>query len=443
MKHFLFVCRAWSLGFHWGLPLLILPFLLSCQLYSPESGSELRVGEIQYGPTCTPDRIILTWTGDPETSQAVTWRTDGSVVAPVAEITRAEDGPSFVGKAQQVAATTQKLAAELGEALYHTAIFTELHPQTKYVYRVGDGSHWSEWSHFTTAAPGAQPFTFVYFGDAQNDIKSMWSRVVREAYADAPRAAFLLHAGDLVNNANSDAEWGEWFYAAGHIHRTIPCIATPGNHEYAGGLSRHWRPTFAFPANGPSGLDETVYYIDYQNARIISLNSMEQLDKQESWLTDVLSHNEKLWTLITFHFPIYSSARDRDNPELRNLWQPVFDRFKVDLVLQGHDHTYARSSLMAQQNTTIGVTAQSPKAGTVYVVSVSGPKMYTLQALPHMKRVAANTQLYQIITVDGDELHYQAHTATGKAYDGFTLRKRKGQTNELIERIPSTLERRE
>jgi hypothetical protein len=421
---------------------LILAFL-SCHLYSHEMDPDQAVNKIRYGPTATPDRIVLTWTGNPATSQAVTWRTDASAATAVAEIALADDGPNFVDEANRHSASTQELDAKLGKALYHTVNFIDLKSEMKYAYRVGDGTHWSEWSHFVTAACEPKPFTFVYFGDAQNDLKSMWSRVVREAYADAPRAAFMLHAGDLVNMANSDAEWGEWFYAASHIHRMIPCIATPGNHEYADGLSRHWRPTFAFPENGPQGLEETVYWIDYQNARIISLNSMEQVEKQKPWLIDILSRNENLWAIITFHFPIYSSAAQRDNPGLRNLWQPIFDRFKVDLVLQGHDHTYARSGLIAHQNVSTGVTAQSKAGGTVYVVSVSGPKMYSLQPLPHMKRVAANTQLYQVITVDGDELHYQARTATGKSYDGFTLRKRKGQTNELIENIPNTPERRE
>jgi len=423
--------------------ILLQPFL-SCQLYSHKTEQGQTVSIVQYGPTAVPDRIVLTWTGDPATSQAVTWRTDKDAARAVAEITLAEDGPKFVAKAKQVAAMSQELDAELGSALYHTANFTGLQPKTKYVYRVGDGAHWSEWSHFTTAAREPEPFTFIYFGDAQNDIKSMWSRVVREAYADVPRAAFLLHAGDLVNNANSDAEWGEWFYAASHIHRTISCIATPGNHEYSdGALSKHWRPTFAFPKNGPKGLEETVYTIDYQNIRIISLNSMRQVEEQKRWLTDALSDNKNQWTIITFHFPIFSASADRDNPDMRNLWQPVFDRFKVDLVLQGHDHTYARSGLQTHENVATGVTAQSPAAGTVYVVSVSGPKMYALKPLPDMKRVAANTQLYQIITIDGNELHYQARTATGKPYDGFTLRKRKGQPNQLIEKIPNIPERRE
>lgn len=411
--------------------------------------------KVAHHPTAIPDRIVLTWVADPSNSMAATWRTDDSVKRAVAEITLAEDGPNFVDHARTVVAETNPLVTDLGAAHYHTVYFEKLSPETKYVYRVGDGTNWSEWAHFTTASSEAEPFTFVYFGDAQNNVKSHWSRVIREAYSDAPKASFLLHAGDLINTANRDAEWGEWFYAGGFIHRTTPCIATPGNHEYfkerdadgevvSYGLSRHWRPTFAFPQNGPSGLEESVYTLVYQGTRIISLNSNERQEIQARWLDSVLSSNQCRWTIITFHHPIYSAAEGRDNPQLRSLWQPLFDQYRVDLVLQGHDHTYARSQLMAYQseNVPTGVTRKSKEAGTVYVVSVSGPKMYDLGHRPFMRRSAQDTQLYQIITVDGDELRYEARTAIGRPYDAFTLRKRPGKVNELIEQIPETPERR-
>ena len=94
------------------------------------------------------------------------------------------------------------------------------------------------------------------------------------------------------------------------------------------------------------------------------------------------------------------------------------------------------------ENVPTGATRQRPEAGTLYVVSVSGPKMYELGRRPFMRRAAEDTQLYQIITVDRDELRYQARTATGMLYDAFTLRKRPGKTNELIDRIPDTPELR-
>ncbi|MCA9084255.1 MAG: metallophosphoesterase family protein [Planctomycetaceae bacterium] len=407
---------------------------------------QLLPDQIRWRPTADPDRIVLSWSADPSTSAAVAWRTDVSVKEAVGQIALAEDGPKFSDKAVSVMATTVPLETDLGTSHRHSVAFTGLKPDERYVYRVGDGANWSEWSQFRTAAAEPQPFQFAYFGDSQNSLKAYWSRVVREAYAEAPRAAFMIHAGDLINNAKKDAEWGEWFYASGFIHRSTPCIATPGNHEYTtqGGskersLTTQWRPTFALPENGPDGLKESCYWFDYQGARIISLNSNELFREQAAWLRTVLSNNPSQWTIVTCHHPLYSSKAGRDNEELRSTWQPVFDDFKVDLVLQGHDHTYARTGLMtAESNLETGQARQDSQAGTVYVVSVSGPKMYELGRRPFMKRVAEDTQLYQVIDIDDDRLTYRAFTATGRLYDQFQLQK--GAPNRLIEQIPDTPE---
>lgn len=405
-----------------------------------------------YKPTVLPDRVVLTWTGDPATSQAVTWRTSIEVTKAWAEIAIAEAGPGFPVKAQTVPATSQALMTDLSTAHYHTVEFTDLQPSTKYAYRVGDGVNFSEWFHFSTASDRAEPFSFIYFGDAQNNLRSMWSRVIREAYGDAPDAKFMLHAGDLVNRAESDAEWGEWFGAGAWLNAMLPSVPVPGNHEQAKmpdgsrRLSRHWQATFALPQNGPRGLEETCYTMVYQGVRIVGLNSNHQQEDQVSWLEQVLSENTCRWVICTFHHPMYSTGKDRDNSELRALWKPVLDKHRVDLVLQGHDHTYGRTGLETPLETVgnipTGINKHDQKTGTVYVVSVSGPKMYSLQAHPFMKRQAEDTQLYQIISIDGDQLRFEARTATGELYDAFTLKKRDGQINQLIEQVPDTPERR-
>jgi 3',5'-cyclic AMP phosphodiesterase CpdA len=403
---------------------------------------------LAHAPRPLPDRIVLTWAGDPATTQAVTWRTDTSVPRARAEIdVAAENGRDL--KPREVPAQTETLVSDLGEAHYHSVRFTDLQPDTLYAYRVGDGANWSEWLHFQTASREPRPFTFVYFGDAQVDIKAHWSRVFREAFRDAPRAAFTLHAGDLVNHANRDAEWGEWLGAPGWVDGTIPVIATPGNHEYESEgtgpaserrrvLSRHWRPQFAFPEQGaPEGLEETCYSIDYQGARIISLDSNRGQAEQVAWLRTVLKTNPQRWTILTFHHPIFSPARERDNPELRAAWKPVFDEFKVDLVLTGHDHSYARTGDVRGRGGSLNAPAgynqaYDPAIGTVYVVSVSGPKMYGVTH-DFAARTAEDTQLYQVVRVGLETLEYEARTATGRLYDAFTLRKRPGRPNELVE----------
>jgi predicted phosphodiesterase len=394
---------------------------------------------IAHPPSPIPDRIILTWADSPTTTQSVTWRTDATTLVGYGQIAVASADPNFVKKAETVMGKTTLLVTDQGSANYHSVSFVGLKPSTKYAYRVGDGVHWSEWNHFRTASEKPEPFTFLYFGDAQNDIKSLWSRVIREAYSEASKARFIVHAGDLVNNANRDAQWGEWHEAAGWVNAMVPSVPTPGNHEYekAGEkgkersyLSRHWRPQFTLPENGLASLEETCYYFDFQGVRIISLNSNEFQKEQAVWLESVLSNNPNRWTILTFHHPIFSSAKGRDNASLRSLWKPLFDKYRVDLVLQGHDHTYARSNMR------VGMNARDVETGTIYVVSVSGPKMYNVEKQAWMRRAAEDTQLYQVISIDGDRLRFEARTATGMVYDAFDLRKQTDAPNRLIERVP-------
>lgn len=436
---------------------ILLPlFLLTptvCIAHEGHASATPKIDEaVQHQPTVLPDRIVLTWAGNPAYTQNVTWRTSTDVTDSVVEYAAASKGPYFVNNTVRVSATTEPFESDLGSYHIHTGQMKALAPSTKYAYRVGDGNNWSEWFHFTSASTSNDPFTFIYFGDAQNDIRSMWSRIIREAHGDAPKAAFMLHAGDLVNRAQSDAEWGEWFGGGAWLNAMVPSIATPGNHEYhttkvedsekeLRTLSKHWQPTFAFPQNGPEGLKESVYWLDFQGVRIISLNSNEQHELQAKWVERVLASNPNTWTIVTFHHPMYSSARGRDNVALRKLWKPILDRAGVDLVLQGHDHSYARTGMQLPpvgENLSTGVNLMD--GPTVYVVSVSGPKQYDVGERSFFDRSASGTQLYQVIHVDSNKISYEARAANGELYDAFELRKRAGQKNELVDRAPSNPE---
>lgn len=403
-------------------------------------------------PSKTPDRIIANLTVDPAHSFAVNWRTDQQVARGELQVAIATDGPEFLlGDLRKIHAKTQMFENQnsnepLVRAAYHSAVVDDLKPRTTYVYRVGNGSddnnYWSEWFQFTTAGTDmAKPFSFIYFGDAQNNVKSLWSRVIRSSYRQFPQVDFMLHAGDLINDRDANMEWGEWFYAGSFIHATVPSMMTPGNHEYRDGeLSSLWRPQFTLPENGPiEELKETCYSLDYQNMKLISIDaeafngSSKAQTAQIKWLDSVLNANTKKWTAITMHYPIFSTAEGRDNVELRKALKPIIDTYKVDLVLQGHDHTYARGYV---KNEGKGLTVVKD-AGTVYAVSVSGPKMYESKDRSWMVRRGEFTQLFQIITVSKDTLKYGAYTPTGNLYDAFDLIKKKGQ-KKLINKVPDS-----
>ncbi len=409
--------------------------------------SQPAAGQIhkEYAPGPFPDRLILGWQGDPATSQSVNWRTDSTITGPVGMIAEASASPDFVKNAETVPAISEMVMIDGKKIQYHAVHFKNLKPDTQYSYRVGNGTYWSEWFHFKTAGNYPKPFSFLYFGDAQVELRSLWSRAIRGAYSTLPKVSFMLHAGDLVTTANADWQWGEWHEASGWINGMVPSLASPGNHEYYKNdrderlLTYHWRPSFVLPENGPDQLRETTYYIDYQGVRFISLNSQAALldsaimDLQAEWFEKTVRSNPHKWTIVTHHHPIYSTKAGRDNEEWRNKMEPLYRKYKIDMVLQGHDHAYGRGL-----NMPVGKSRKSPD-GPVYVVSVSGPKMYDIGLQEWMDRAASNVQLYQVIAIDQNRLQYKAYTVTGELYDAFELLKSPSGKNTLTDKTSSLL----
>jgi 3',5'-cyclic AMP phosphodiesterase CpdA len=145
-----------------------------------------------------------------------------------------------------------------------------------------------------------------------------------------------------------------------------------------------------------------------------------------------LSNNPNSWTVLTFHHPIYSPKTTRDNKRTRETFKPLLDQYKVDLVLQGHDHTYARGM------SKIPMEGKTKTSGTMYVVSVSGPKMTGshVEKSAWMDRKAIYTQLFHVVEIDGGKLNFKTYTAVGDLYDEFDLVKQKNKANRLIDKTP-------
>jgi 3',5'-cyclic AMP phosphodiesterase CpdA len=378
-----------------------------------------------------PQRIVLNLTPEPATSIAVTWRSLSEVYNPIVQIAESTQWINFKQKVTEINASKESFITDKSQEVFHySAVIKNLLPNTVYVYRVGSDSIWSEWNQFTTADSKNTPFKFVYLGDPQNDIMEYCSRVFRAAFKNAGDADFWLFGGDLVSEPYDDL-WGEFFYSAGFIFRVTPLIATSGNHDHlfidADGkikkskvISDRWLTHFTLPENGPEDFKETTYYIDYQGVRFVIINTNDKVEEQSKWLDNLLSNNPNKWTIVTFHHPIYSSTSERDDKRTRNFLQPIFDKYSVDLVLTGHDHTYSRSKKILNGN----AVADNEK-GTVYVVSVSGPKAYPLGNRYNdlFVKTGEKVQLYQVIEVNDNKINYKSYTVNGQLYDSFELTK--------------------
>lgn len=431
-----------------------------------------------YTPSLLPERLISTPTTDMSTTRQFSWRTSADVTSSVVEY-RIGDQDVTVVTAQTGSPVTRTASDSTGDYDWtiraHSALLTGLTPATEYTFRVGDGAEaWSQWRTFTTASEQSEPFTFLYFGDGQNNLHAYWAEAARQAYAAVPEAELVLHAGDMINHSDNDLEWAEWFAASPDDMAQKVHMPVSGNHEFTSGmLGDTWHDSFVVPGNGPTPnlaaeacmvayekhiaqeLAGLVYYYDYQGVRFVSLsgtwsvqtstppgsalaaegctdpagiNGLQVwLDMQARWLDAVLADNPGMWSVVSIHQPLYSVSTGRDNTFLRETFGPIIEKHNVDLMLQGHDHTYGRGHLFA--NEVPG--REGISTGPEYVVSVMGPKAYEVDHSDNNEwlanganRVAVyeKTRTYQKITVNGGHLTYTAYEyPTDEVVDSFEI----------------------
>jgi len=393
--------------------------------------------QVKSQETVYPDRIMLTIPGNPATSRAVSWRTVYVDSVSTGEITLLDVAPTLEKNKITVTGTFAPWEKGSQTAMGHKVIFENLKPNTKYAYRVGNDKNWSEWFQFKTSSDKANPFSFLYFGDVQNDIKSYGSRILRQGYSHFPKSDFMLFAGDLVKVSNEDF-WSEFFYAGGWIFGMVPSLPTPGNHEYdkqedqSRSFSKHWNQIFTMPFNGPSEkFRNRIYFIDYQGVRFVSVDSPAYGENKEEdemilgWLDQTLANNPNRWAVVFTHYPVYYCCQGRDKKPYQDASKIILEKYGVDIVLQGHDHTYCRGQNLPN-------ATKNSKNHPMYVVSVAGEKMYGLNTSFWSDRMASNTQLYQNIAFSGDTLSFQSYTVAGDLYDDFKLIKNKSGVNRVV-----------
>jgi hypothetical protein len=183
--------------------------------------------------------------------------------------------------------------------------------------------------------------------------------------------------------------------------------------------------TFDLPTNGPEGVEaEHCYCLEYGSTLIVVLDSNLPPASQTPWLEQTLSRSQARWKFVMFHHPPYSSDPDRDNKELREAWTPVFDKHHVDIVFNGHDHAYMRTYPMKADQ-----RVASPAEGTIYLVSVSGTKMYEQLKRNYTEVGFVDTATYSTIDIlpatekAPEKLVYRAFDFEGNVRDQFQIEK--------------------
>ena len=381
-----------------------------------------------------PDHITLTWQQKPQTTQTITWRTDSSIS--VGQVRLSPASARQTAQYQLIQAETRTLQVNTGEMNLHTVTLTGLKPGSSYLYQVGDGTNWSAVHQFRTAPLPVGPFKFLIMGDSQSIDYAVWRATLQQAAQNNPDAAFFVSMGDLVDVGQDYAEWEAWFAATAGVMESLPILPLVGNHECYTPQRRFSRPEyftaqFAVPQNGPPDLAGQVYSFDYGDVHLVMLDSQageqarflpDMLEQQLIWLEADLAATTKPWKLVFMHRPIYGNKPDGILTNLRQVFEPIFDRYRVDIVFTAHDHVYALSGPFYG-----GEAAVEPQSGTLHVATGrTGSKTYaTVTAKPWNRLfINPNSQpIFLSVTVDGETLRLGAFGQNGELLDSWQLTK--------------------
>jgi hypothetical protein len=392
-----------------------------------------------------PDHLLLTWSGNPASTQTITWRTDSTVASGVVQY---QVGRVLTAAARGASAMPHNFTTDINTTHLFTVTLSGLSPHTTYVYRVGDGTHWSAAHTFLTADPHANAFKFLVFGDSQSGMADRveydpWRVTVQKAYSANPDARFIVNMGDMVEVGQSAAHWGAWFNAAQGVIDSIPEMAVPGNHEnYVRGSSAtkpvFWSTQFPLPQNGPAGLKNQVYSYNYGPVHFVVLDSQQDEEKaqygdilaaQKSWLAADLAASKATWKIVLFHkTPYYLMTRP--NEAIKAAFCPILDKYHVDLVLNGHDHAVGRTYPIAHDT-----LMRKPSQGTIYYVTGrSGNRSYPNLAKRYWNAFFYNPTdepNYLVVAVAGTTLTIHAVKQDGTLIDTFVLDKAKNTDSDV------------
>lgn len=359
-------------------------------------------------------------------------------------------------------------SAEEGEAYYASKVSAEgVEENTTYYYQYFQNGEWSEAAKFITQ--DFDSFKALLFGDpqigacsgqqssegdtmsgqlaARNDAFN-WNITLNTALAANPDTNFLMTAGDQINTSKNEYEYAGFLNASALQNYALSTAI--GNHDSSNSnYSDHYNnPNTGLSTEGAT-VAGTDYYYTYGNTLFIILDTNNyNCASHEAVMKKAVEENpDAQWRVVMFHQDIYGAGDphwDSDGMVLRTQLTPLMDKYDIDVVLQGHDHTYSRTYQLSsdgkehtaynkdnyrndpeyqEQNNcyvinsdVVGGTVIDP-AGTVYLEtnSSTGSKFYELE-VGQQDFIAEKNQTwtpsYSVLSVDENSFTIATYDVT-------------------------------
>lgn len=352
--------------------------------------------------------------------------------------------------------STEGIANTSEESTFYTkeryvcyATLPDLEPCTRYRFKVVANGTESEVRTFRTAGDKG-PWNFVAFTDFQHRENPVTLPLI-QMMKEMASPELVICSGDHIDVAGNEYEWS--FILDNDIFRDFVYAASPGDHAYwacdqvNGGYPQYDFPytfnhLFKFPENGAPSSPNSTYWFHYNDILFVALDmnnsdiaSGARFDEQVRWFEETLDRLEGTYRyLVVFeHKSIFGS--EVIDPvvgrELRPQWYPVFSKYRVDLVLSGHDHIYSRTLALDGDK-----PAEDPSMGTYYLdMGSSGDKRRPLdESLTESPRYAKVMDLKELgqscacnIEVDDSCMKVTVYNQDRQIVDGFTIPARRQQ----------------
>ncbi len=209
---------------------------------------------------------------------------------------------------------------------------------------------------------------------------------------------FVLMMGDNLYGGESAKDFQTKFSDVYRqlLDNNVKFYASLGNHDLPIQVNYEY-----FNMNG-----KEYYRFKKGNIAFYALNSTYMDKKQVQWIEDELAKDTSDWKIAFFHHPPYSSAsKHGSDKQLREVVEPIFVKYGVNVVLTGHDHVYERIK---------------PQKGIYYFVSGAGGKLRSgdvKDRSPLTEKAYDRDMHFMLWEAVGNELYFQVISRTGETVD--------------------------
>lgn len=207
---------------------------------------------------------------------------------------------------------------------------------------------------FTTPAEKPDEVSLVVFNDMHNhpnNITELMGKLAKEDEYD-----FVVFNGDSFNWVDGEEPIiKDLLTPAGKAFSTKrPFLMVQGNHEPRGNYAREMFDYFDYPGDscyyaftqGPvrfvvmdSGEDKDDTSVEYSG--LVSFDDYRR--KQAEWLEKEIHSKEfkqAAFRVVFIHIPVWHSGDWHGTMHCRELFNPLFNKGKIDIAISGHTHRY-------------------------------------------------------------------------------------------------------